>query len=73
MRNVVSISLPDVLVKELKTESKLEHTSLSDVIRKSLKDYLFRTKFDRVRKRAQMQMAKTGAIATEEDILRLPS
>jgi Arc/MetJ-type ribon-helix-helix transcriptional regulator len=73
MRNVVSISLPDVLVKELKTESKLEHTSLSDVIRKSLKDYLFRTKFDRVRKRAQMQLAKTNAIATEEDILNLPS
>ncbi len=60
MRNVVSISLPDVLVKELKTESKLEQTSVSDVVRKSVKNYLFKAKFDRVRKRAQMQLAKNG-------------
>ena len=69
MRNVLSISLPDEILKTLRNESKNESASVSEVVRKALKDYFFRSEFDRVRKKAQLDMAKRGIKPTEEDIL----
>jgi len=58
MRNVLSISLPQTVLKDLKSESKKEKASVSEVVRKALKDYFFRSEFERARKKVKMEMVK---------------
>jgi predicted transcriptional regulator len=69
MRNVLSISLPQAVLKDLKSESKKEKASVSEVVRKALKDYFFRSEFERARKKVKMESAKKGIHFTETEIL----
>ena len=68
MRNVVAISIPDRLLKQLTTEAKEENTSRSEIIRKSLKQYFFVRDFTELRNRAMSELAKRGISLTEEEI-----
>lgn len=68
MRNSVSISLPDVIFKQLKNESKKENAHSSEIVRKALREYFFREEFARLRRKAMIEAAKRGIRLTEEEI-----
>lgn len=68
MRQSVSISLPKEMLKQLKSETKREHANGSEIIRRSLREYFFRSAFDRLRQEAQIEAAKRGVRVTEEDV-----
>ncbi len=70
MRNIVTISLPNSLLKPLSTEAKEEHTSRSEIIRKALKHHFFVREFTMVRNKAMEELAKKGITLTEEDIFK---
>jgi len=69
MRNSVSISLPDAVLRKLKDNSKKENANISEVVRKALKDYFFKTEFDELRKKAMLEAAKKGIVLSEDEIL----
>ncbi|MFH1877193.1 MAG: ribbon-helix-helix protein, CopG family [Candidatus Omnitrophota bacterium] len=68
MRNVVAISLPDIILKKLKAEAKEEHTSRSEVIRKALKQHFFLRDFSAVRGKAMRELEERGVSLTEEQL-----
>ena len=68
MRNVVSISLPNNLLKKLSNEAKDNHTSRSEIIRKSLSQYFFVREFSNIRDKAMGELAKKGITLTENQI-----
>ena len=68
MRNVVAISIPDKLLKQLATEAKEENTSRSEIIRRSLKQHFFVRDFTELRNQAMSELAKRGISLTEEEI-----
>ncbi|MEK6645755.1 MAG: ribbon-helix-helix protein, CopG family [Candidatus Firestonebacteria bacterium] len=68
MRNSISISLPDAIFRQLKSESKEESSNSSEIVRKALREYFFREKFDRLRKKAKIEAVKRGIRLTEEEI-----
>jgi len=70
MRQSVSISLPEGLLKQLKSEIKRENANGSEIIRRSLREYFFHSTFDRLRQEAQVEAAKRGIHVTEEDIFK---
>lgn len=70
MRSIVSVSLPTKILNNLKSESKKENANLSEIIRRALSDYFFRTEFERLRKKAMLESAKRGIRITEEEILK---
>lgn len=70
MRNSVSISLPDSTFKQLKSESRKEHANLSEIVRKALGEYFFKTKFAYLHKKAMIEAAKRGIQLSEEEIFK---
>ncbi|MBU0694248.1 MAG: ribbon-helix-helix domain-containing protein [Candidatus Omnitrophica bacterium] len=68
MRNVVAISIPNNLLKNLTAEAKEEHTSRSDIIRRALKQHFFMRDFTMARNKAMAELAKKGITLTEEEI-----
>ena len=68
MRQSVSISLPKEMLNQLKSETKREHANGSEIIRRSLREYFFRSAFDRLRQEAQIEAVKRGVRVTEEDV-----
>jgi predicted transcriptional regulator len=68
MRNVVAISLPKDLLKNLAQEAKEEDTSRSDIIRRALKQHFFMRDFTRARNKAMAELAKKGVTLTEEEV-----
>lgn len=70
MRNSVSISLPDVIFKELKNETKKEGANSSEIVRKALREYFFKEEFVRLRRKAMIEAAKRGIHLTEEEIFK---
>lgn len=68
MRNVVTISVPNNLLKSLTIEAKEEQTSRSDVIRRALKEHFFMRDFARARNKAMAELTKKGIALTEEEI-----
>ena len=69
MRNVLSISMPTRILKDLKSESRKENATVSELVRKALKDYLYKSEFERARKSVQLALAKRGIKLTENEIL----
>ena len=69
MRNVLSISMPNKILKDLKSESRKENATVSELVRKALKDYLYKSEFERARKNVQLALAKRGIKLTENEIL----
>lgn len=70
MRNSVSISLPTVVLRQLKAKSKEESTSWSQIVREALRQYFFKAEFNRLRRKAMIEAARKGIRVTEEEILR---
>lgn len=70
MRHSVSISLPDGIYKQLKTECKKEDASSSETVRQSLRTYFFRKELDKIRRIARIEAEKRGIEFTEEEIFK---
>ena len=68
IRQVVAISLPGVLLKKLSAEARQEHTSRSEIIRRSLKQHFFVRDFSSARNRALSELDRKGIHLTEDDI-----
>jgi metal-responsive CopG/Arc/MetJ family transcriptional regulator len=67
MRQTITISIPEEIKKELDEVTSEEGLSRSDIIRESLRDYLFIRRFRSLRGR---MMARAGAqgIYTDQDV-----
>lgn len=68
MRNVVSISLPDQILKKLDKATKDEGSSRSDVIKRSLFRYFFARDLSKAREKAMSELASKGMVLTDDDI-----
>ena len=68
MRHSLSISLPDPMYKQLRTECKKENANGSEVVRQALRVYFFRKEFSRLRQKALIEAEKRGINLTEEEI-----
>lgn len=68
MRNVVTISLPNRLLKKLVQESKEENASRSEIVRKSLQQHFFVREFTKLHNDAINELAQKGITVTEEQI-----
>ena len=69
MRSVLSISIPGNILKDLRSESKKENATVSEVVRKALKDYLYKSEFERISKSIRLSLAKRGIKLSEREIL----
>ena len=67
MRNTITISVPDQMKTELDEISKAEGVSRSDVVRESIRDYLFVRRVRSLRSRMVQKAAAQGVI-TDEDV-----
>lgn len=69
MRHTITISVPKEFKEELDEITSKEGISRSDIIRESLRDYLFEHRFLNLRKRMMERAAKQG-IFTDEDVFK---
>jgi len=67
MRETITISIPDHLRKELDEITAEEGISRSDIVRESLRDYLFLRRFRSLRNRMMAKVQAQG-IFTDEDV-----
>jgi len=67
-RNVVAISLPNDLLKKLSSEAKFEHTSRSDIIRRSLRQHFFARDFSKARNKILKELDRKGIHFTEDEV-----
>jgi len=67
MRQAVTVSLPEELAEELDSLARLEKMSRSDLIRESVRNYLFVRKFRALRSRLMVK-AQVQGIYTDQDI-----
>jgi len=67
MRQTVTISLTEETRKELDAIARREGVSRSDLIRESLRDFLFVRNFRRLRE-AMMVKAKAKGVYTDQDV-----
>ena len=70
MRNSVSVSLPDGMLKQLKVECKKENANGSEIVRQALRTYFFRKEFSRLRRKAVIESTKRGITLTDEEIFK---
>ncbi len=69
MRATVTISLPVKLKRDLDKLAKQENASRSDIVRRSIADYMFLRRYDRLTSELQAQ-ARAKGIYTEEDLFK---
>jgi metal-responsive CopG/Arc/MetJ family transcriptional regulator len=69
MRRTITISLPKDVKQDLDEATAEEGLSRSDVIRESLRDYLFMRRFRQLRVR-MMAKAQAQGIFTDEDVFK---
>ena len=67
MRSTLTISLPEEIRKELDRVARSEGVSRSDIVRESVRDYLFIRQFRSLRKRMVPKAAAQG-VFTDEDV-----
>jgi metal-responsive CopG/Arc/MetJ family transcriptional regulator len=70
MRQAVTVSLPEKLVKELDKLTRQEKTSRSDLIQESVRNYLFNRKFLAFSSRL-IGKAQAQGIHTDQDVFKL--
>jgi predicted transcriptional regulator len=68
MRNVVTISLPNDLLKKLTSEAKTDNATRSEVVKVALKQHFFARELDNVRDKAMAELARKGVTLTDEDV-----
>ena len=69
MRAVLSVSLPEDLVKELDALAKKTGRSKSEIIRESVSLYLWEVRFKELKKRLR-PFAKKSGFLTEDDVFK---
>ncbi|MBI4209510.1 MAG: ribbon-helix-helix protein, CopG family [Deltaproteobacteria bacterium] len=67
MRQTITISIPEEVKEELDALTEQEGISRSDIVRESLRDYLFFLKFRNLRAKL-MAKAEARGIYTDEDV-----
>jgi len=67
MRETLSISLPDKMKKEIDQITKEDGMTRSDIIRESLKDYLYFRKLNKLRNKLIIK-AQSNKIYSEDDV-----
>ena len=67
MRNTITISVPDQLKEELDKLSNQDGVSRSDIVRESLRDYLFVRRFHSLRK-SMVRKASENGVYTDQDV-----
>ena len=67
MRSTITISLPEKVRTQLDRVSKTEGVSRSDLVRESIRDYLFLRQFRAIRKNMVPKAARRG-IHTDQDV-----
>ena len=67
MRSTITISLPQKMRSELDTLSSAEGISRSDIVRESLRDYMFIRRFRLLRERMIKKASQKG-IFTDQDV-----
>jgi len=70
MRRVVKFSLPEDLAQELDKLARRKMTSRSDLLRESVRNYLFARKFRTLRSRLMVKAQGRG-IHTDQDVFKL--
>ena len=65
---MVAISLPGILLKKLSAEARQEHTSRSEIIRRSLRQHFFVRDFSAARNQALSELDRKGMHLTEDDV-----
>lgn len=69
MRETITISVPAEIKEELDKVVRDEGISRSDVIRESLRDYLFMRRFRQLRAR-MLAKAQAQGVYTDEDVFK---
>jgi metal-responsive CopG/Arc/MetJ family transcriptional regulator len=67
MRSTMTVSIPEDVRKELDRVSEAEGVSRSDIVRESVRDYLFIRQFRALRKTMVPQAAGRG-VYTDQDV-----
>lgn len=67
MRRTITISLPEEIKRELDQVAETEDLSRSEIIRKSIKNYLFICRFRSLRQRMVNQAQQEG-VYTDQDV-----
>jgi metal-responsive CopG/Arc/MetJ family transcriptional regulator len=67
MRNTITISVPEEIREELDKVSKAEGVSRSDIVRESIRDYLFLRQFRSLRK-GMVSKASQKGVFTDADV-----
>jgi metal-responsive CopG/Arc/MetJ family transcriptional regulator len=67
MRSTITISVPEQMRSELDTVSEADGVSRSDIVRESLRDYLFVRRF-RTMRNSMVAKASRRGIYTDEDV-----
>ena len=68
MRQVVSISMGEDLVRKLNKLAKQKHTTRSDLVKEAVRQYVFLQETSRIRDELRPYAEKAG-IYSEEDLL----
>lgn len=69
MRSIISVSLPKEMASELEAFAKATGRNKSDIMKESLRLFLWETRFRLVKKRVAKK-AKAAGIVTDEDVFR---
>jgi predicted DNA-binding protein len=72
MRNVLSISLPEQMARELSNFAKVTGRNKSDIVKESLSNYLWEIKFKDMKRRLAPKAKEAGFI-TDDDVFRAVS
>ena len=67
MRSTITISVPETVRSELDKVSEAEGVSRSDIVRESIRDYLFIRQFRSLRK-AMVTKASRRKVYTDQDV-----
>ena len=67
MRSTITVSIPQEVRKELDRVSDAEGMSRSDIVRESVRDYLFIRQFRNLRKAMAPRAARRG-VYTDQDV-----
>ena len=67
MRSTITVSIPQKVRSELDRVSKAEGVSRSDIVRESIRDYLFLRQFRALRKKMVSKASRRG-VYTDEDV-----
>jgi predicted transcriptional regulator len=69
MKSTITIRIPDDLRKDLDELSRSEHKPVSDLARDSLRSYVAKIKFRKLRNQI-LPLAEAQGILTDEDVFR---